>query len=231
MKTYKFYGDSFTYGQDSGGDGVHDQTKTWPMFWADLKGVERHMVQNHAMPGHSNAGIWLDIFQDIVQGQIRDDSVVIVGLTNIWRDATASSTKPGYRQFFDNDYHSSNVHFIDGYKRDEQALRRHAEMLADEENWMLAAKNIKTALSISEILKRTGCEFYMVDVIMDWNMVTSYVPGAHKLFPELVHAPQGSDFYSYQREVLEWPLSDSLHFYEDGYKRMAEEIYAAMEKR
>jgi len=210
---------------------LHDETKTWPMYFADRIHHPRATVENFAVPGHSNSGIFLDLLQDVTTGKITSDSVVYVGLTNMWRDATSCGPQQGFHHFHTLNYHSANVHYIDGYKKGEEAMRQYAEVLAEEDNWMLAAKNFKTVLAMINILERSGCEFHLVDIIFDWKDICQYLPGVDALLPGLILSPSGSDFYSWMAGEIHYEMSSSLHFYAEGYEYMANAIYAAMQRQ
>lgn len=81
-KTYVHYGCSFTYGQDSGGDGIHDDSLSYP---AHLSNIVGNKYDNRASQACSNHRMMYEIFFDIYNNNIPDDSLIIVNLTSIAR--------------------------------------------------------------------------------------------------------------------------------------------------
>ena len=78
------YGCSFTFGQDSGGDGIHDDTLSYPSFLSKLLNNE---YINKGRMGASNFEICSKFWMDIYNKNFDNDTAVIANLTSPFKSS------------------------------------------------------------------------------------------------------------------------------------------------
>lgn len=76
------YGCSFTFGEDSGGDNINDDSLSYPAHLSRLLG---NLYVNKGKRASSNSSIFYKLYNDIENSQIAEDTLVVVNLTNSFR--------------------------------------------------------------------------------------------------------------------------------------------------
>lgn len=229
MKEYLFFGDSFTYGQDA-----EDEKSTWPYHYLSMIGKQDANYAIRAKPGQSNSGMFLDILESYQNKELDKDTTVLVGLTNVYRDCTTISTKPGYHRFQNHKYHSVNAH-IDSK---DKVLNTYKDSFILEKDWMLYVKALQYVYSIENLLNKIGCKFYLIDVILSYDGCRDALEIDWDLFKNFITSPYDNKWnagpplsiYHYMLEELDTPLSSSKHFYSEGYHSMAKVIKDQIDK-
>lgn len=217
MKEYLFFGDSFTYGQDA-----EDDKSTWPYHYLTMIGKQDARYAIKAKPGQSNSGIFLDILDSYHTQELDKNTIVFVGLTNIYRDSTTIFDKFGYHKFMNHEYQSVNAH----NESEDKILSTYRNSFIMEEDWMLCIKNLQYVYAIENLLNRIGCKFYLIDVILSYFQLSKTLDIDEVFYKNLITSPHHSkwDIYQYLEQELNAPLSHSKHFYSEGYHIMAKVI-------
>lgn len=217
MAKFLFYGDSFTYGEDAG----HERG-TWPAHFLDLIGEQFSNHRNYAMSGQSNTGIFMDILDAINRGELNSDSIVFVGFTNVWRDATTIGKNPGCYRFNEHHYRSVNMH----YRKDNTPLlNNYAEIIAEENEWLLYVRNFNIVLATKNLLDTIGCEYYLIDMILNQIQMKKLVQFNDSILHPLIAGNNCRDLFGYfKNERDDVPMSPNNHFYSEGYREIAKTI-------
>lgn len=228
MKKYLFFGDSFTYGQDA-----EDDKSTWPYHYLTMIEKQDTNYAIKAKPGQSNSGIFLDILESYQKKEIDRDSIVFVGLTNIYRDCTTVATH-GFHKFLGNQYHSVNAHT----ESKDKVLNTYRDSFILEKDWILYTKALQYIFAIENLLNKVGCKFYLIDIILsydrfrdaldiDWNLCKNFITSP---YDNKWNTGPPLSIYHYMLEELNIPLSPSKHFYSEGYYAMAKVVKDQIDK-
>ena len=232
-KTFIHYGCSFTYGQDSGGDGIDDPDKSYPAY---LSKFSNNDFVNRANPGASLEQIALTITQDLnnLNSDIHNDDVlVIINLTSALR-IMSSVIRWWTVNINERDLGICNINPVTPLNISPQVTDIHKKLI-HEKDWVMYFSAYNILNSISNQLEINNKNYIFVDVLLDLNQVVDYFP-IHKNTRDkcitfgikgcgiVRHiANQGKKYKSF--------YSKSQHYYATGYRHMAELVFDKLKEK
>lgn len=241
---FVFYGDSFTYGQDSGGDDLYDETKTYPNFFGSILGKE---IVNKGLPGLSNLGMLYKMIEYTHECHRNHEKGILQKTLNIvnlssWLRGTVTSVNEKESYYYP---YSANMtlknatplkfgtfapNFPDNKKTPHLNKSKHIYYEETEERifWdqymiMLAMKDLSDRHNMGLIFVDVLFQKHKLEVYSGFDFDTINVP-----FIDFENEKGKTSLISIAPSYLE--LSKSSHFYEDGYEWMANKVYKKMKK-
>lgn len=217
------YGCSFTYGVDSGGDGIDDDEKSYPFYLSKITGIP---YTNRANSGSSLSQISLKVQEDLQHGNDDEGKLAIVNLTSPYR--IISSVAPWWKSTHNGiDIYSSNVNSqTSGVSEERKNLMNVKKLLSFEEDWIWHLNGYNIINSIYYQLMSNGIDVVFVDMLYDIHRMYEYFPLGKEIKDVVV---TGND--KPVRLDANIPIqfeSKSNHLYAKGYEMLAEYIHTRM---
>lgn len=246
-------GDSFTYGQDSGGDGIHDLKSTYPEFLSKLN----HMpYTNLAMPGYSNLSMYYSLREYVLSHDIRNCIVImnmssyLRGLVTLNDDSMPYMYKINNYNEFQNRYHYSNklvtnssplLHKTFGprfFKDKDKHTSAYAEEYFKEHIIRICLDQYLILTGIKDLCISKGAKLIIVDMLFEKSeLETETGISFDDLGVPII------EFYNPNDNLFNYNLiasyywnknnihkSKSDHFYGEGYKIFADWVHQGLKK-
>ena len=217
------YGCSFTYGVDSGGDGIDDDKKSYPFYLSEITGIE---YINRSNSGSSLSQMSLKVQEDLQNKNNCEGKLAIVNLTSPYR--IISSVAPWCKSTHNGiDLYSSNVNsqtYIDDEKR--AHLMDVKKLLAFEQDWIWHLNGYNTINSVYYQLMSNGIDVVFVDMLYNIQSLYEYFPLGGKISDVMITGENGSVLSD--AKIPNEYKSKSKHLYAKGYEMLARHIYHKM---
>lgn len=234
-----FYGDSFTWGQDSGGDDVYDETKTYPHFFGNI--VKKQVV-NKGMPGLSNLGIlynMMDYIHYCYYNEDKDllrDTLNVVNLSSSLRGTVTCNNRIESEKYSYVCNLSDQVYkevkfgvFGPSYPHNNSTphLNKSMEVYYNEADMRICLDQYMILLAMKDISERYGMGIVFVDVLFEKHMleVSNSFSFHHLNVPFIDFENEMGKTCLISSTPKDIAGSKSRHFYEEGYRWMANAVH------
>lgn len=222
---FHHYGCSFVDGYDAGGDGIHDKSLSYPVFLQKLVGND---LVNRALSGNSNDMSFNMLCADIINNDIKDDSVVIFNLTNNHRT----------QYLFDaDDFSLNHIQVADtrisfkpmpsAGKEKEEHLTIYKHTYLEQHEFAFYTNTIRNIAAVSGICNYYNIPYIVIDLFADIHWFTKH--NQYMLMDDtIINMPEGWSIVSHMQKKLTESnkyLSAHKHYYATGYEYMANVIY------
>ena len=238
-----FYGDSFTYGQDSGGDDLYDETKTYPTFFGNKVGKQ---VVNNAYPGYSNLAMYYKMRDYTFYSYYNEDKSLLPKTLNIINMSSSLRGTVTNNNKVESEHYPYSANLSDQmYKevrfgtfgpsfpkrKETPHLNDSIDIYYQELDMRVCLDQYMIMLAMKDLAERYDMGIVFVDVLFEKHMleVSNSFTFNHLNVP----------FVDFQNEMGNTCLissapdhlrsSKTRHFYEDGYQWMADTVYNKIE--
>lgn len=223
------YGCSFTFGQDSGGDGNDDVLLSYPAHLSKLLLDTTFDIK--AEKGDSNDTAFLKLYADIFNKKTTYNDVVFFNITSIYRSVYLNDELTGKIIINDLDWGYQNVlpsydFNFDKSKISTQMYENYRNSYFYQSELAFNINIMKNIYSVNTICKEYNIDVYFVDLFGDLRYFVHDRYTEYKKI-KIFTAPNKRSLVHYIRHNKQYHnmISKSEHFYSDGYKMIAEIVY------
>jgi hypothetical protein len=226
------YGCSFTYGVDSGGDGIDDPTKSYPAYLSKKTNIP---FLNRANPGASLNQIALKIHEDLQNpaSEIQDKNIlVIVNLTDVFRMISSTcdwwpSTVNGHKLSVCNINATTQFKISSG-------LDAALNSLINEQEWVFYYYAYNIINSIHYQLVTANKKFVFVDMLTDITALEQYfklsVDIKNKILTNDVNTFKNFSSFVRFNQLSPTYYSHDGHYSSKGYKLLADLVLCKLQE-
>lgn len=224
--TITFFGDSFTWGQDSGGDGIYDADNTYPTHVGKLLGLT---VNNFAEPGESNPMMFAKLYSYLKKERPSklNKTLILVNLSSHIRGMTSIPFDTESKFIWDGtetslELRNVSTSFIPRSKMEHRLM----DMFASEEEEFHLLNSLKMIYAAIGIAHVHRANLYFVDMLFNLNDLrynfNADVRTLERYFVNPEHMLAGLG-------AAEPHMSVSKHYYGAGYLEIAKEVVSQLE--
>lgn len=226
--TLVHYGCSMAAGFDSAGDNIHDRSMSYPEH---LSRIMQNNVINKSLFGSSNDLSYAFLCADILNNSIPSDSVVIFNLTKAHR--TQYIFAPDQKQewsgipvFY---IPEEKISFLPLPSPEGQDLEKYAQefkiLYMQQHNYVFYMNMIKNITSANELCKQHAIPIAIVDLYGDLNFLTMHKNNKILEMDNLFTGYKSIIGMLRDTSNLNDYTSANLHYYNEGYKLIAQDVY------
>jgi hypothetical protein len=222
------FGDSFTEGQDSGGDNITDPEKTYPSFLSKLSNIE---CVNLGLRGNSNSMMFIQMLDFIIANKDNlDDTLFLVGLSII---ARTYSTDINVLKHAGSDYTSRNIFnnkplrfkFISPtFEVTTQHEKKVVTAFISESDEIHLIKTCEAMLAMIALAKLHNVDIFFIDVILNISELIDVV-GIFDFNMFIPHLLNNVPVLHLIERLHPLTTTASGHLNADGYYIVAEYVY------
>lgn len=231
-KKFIHYGCSYTYGEDSGGDAVDDDSLSYPAHLSRIVGNE---YINRARKGSSNDLSFSKLHADILSGEADTNTVIFFNLASISRTIYINKDMNNFINLPEEQYrymsiipnYAYPVSFFNKFKIKHYLFQNYVQSYYAQEDIAFQFNLMKNILAARELCKNYDIPIVFVDMACNLHNEQHNKYVDYKKFN--IVSPDRDSFAGAVLKEKQY-TSKSYHLYSEGYKRIAEMVYAQIRK-
>lgn len=226
------YGCSFTYGQDSGGFEIDDDTLSYPAY---LSKMYNTTYTNKGRKGASNSTSFLKLYTDIMNGDVTSNDIVFFNISSLYRTIYMNNKQDNFVLLHGEEWryqsiipnYNSPKSFIETFDKSYIMYKKHRDAFYYQNELAFHLELLKNIYSAKSICNENDIEIVFVDLFGDLHKYKHYGYTDYKTINILDISERS--FVHYIRKHHRNLISKSEHFESDGYELMAKYVYEKLQ--